>query len=306
MVLWDSFVNNQKGPALSLPTFQAALGNLRRTGEMLPPYTCPELDVTYEHPRKGSLPIAIDDRVLPAVGTLYTNNRALGEAVRSKFDHQTRTLAHAQAILLDALQVSAPVWGFAGYTGTSIGYDTEAAGIGKFYRHLGQLKYKPKLIVDGGVSTGVLGLSSIFAKSLHIPTLGFIPFKGLSNIGPRTHMVVCGATYPDRQVAVAAASDILVCWGGKEGTIAECCMAIENGSCVILPIFRKYEQGSLPNQYLQIPLLRGAVTSGQLLVCTSPEDLRDCIEDALKYHARNKDASRGYRRLELRQFLTHN
>lgn len=202
---------------MSLPTFQAALGNLRRTGEMLPPYTCPELDVTYEHPRKGSLPIAIDDRVLPAVGTLYTNNRALGEAVRSKFDHQTRTLAHAQAILLDALQVSAPVWGFAGYTGTGIGYDTEAAGIGKFYRHLGQLKYKPKLIVDGGVSTGVLGLSSIFAKSLHIPTLGFIPFKGLSSIGPRTHMVVCGATYPNRQVAVAAASDILVCWGRERG-----------------------------------------------------------------------------------------
>lgn len=289
----------------NLPSYRQALKSVRETGEMLErPYTGWETGVEYEHPEKGTQGIVVDDRVLPAIDHFYTNNKALSLALGKRHVYTVAT-TRAMQVLNYALAGDGVVWGLSGYASAFPGakYHAEADGIEKFYEHFRAIGHKPALVVDGGVSAGVLGLNGIIAKQFQVPTLGFIPLQGLGSMGPRTHMVVYGATYQDREKAVAAASDILTCWGGKKGTERECEAAIDDGSIVILTRFREYEPDSLPSQYLRNPKLKEAFDRGQLIVCDSHDKIAECVAKALAAHHATKKWNRPRRLEKLQNFL---
>ena len=289
----------------NLPSYRQALQSLRETGEMLErPYTGWGTGVEYQHP-KGAREIVVDDRILPEIGNLYTNNQALSKALNQR---GARTIGSTRAIQVLSRALSdkdGVVWGFSGYASAfpGVNYYAEADGIEKFYEHFNKIGHKPNLVVDGGVSAGVLGINGIVARQFKVPTLGFIPLEGLGSMGPRDHMVITGATYQDREKTVAAAAEILVCWGGKEGTTNECVVAVEDGSFVILPIFRTYEADSLPEQFLRIPELKRAFDREQLIICDSPNKIPECVAKALAGHRDTKHWNRARRREKLTKFL---
>lgn len=277
-----------------LPTSKQAYDMLCRTGDIFPggfsPSSLP--GVYFQHPEKGRQNVHIDERVLPVVSRMYTNDDTLRRAIRA-YGASVGTLSSANTLIQQRF-TSGLVWGFAGFATAGRPYSVEARGMREIYRTLGPAR-KPALVIDGGVSAGVLGLSGVLAVEFGVDTLGVIPVEGLGSIGPRNRLLVWGNTYRDREKVVGTLPDILCCVGGADGTLRECLTAVEQGSIVVLLALQDYGSSSLPGSYKKHEKLRLAAKNDTLFVCHSISNIATCINAALEAHAR-LDSSVGTRR----------
>ncbi len=245
--------------------------------------------LTFEHPRKGIVPIRIDAGVLAMQGTIYADP-TLQAALHGRHI-AVQSLEDASNFLAQHLGPGNEklVWGFSGYatggvnpeTGKPFTYESEAIGLRLLYDHLLAKGEAPSLAIDGGVSEGFLALNSITAQSAGVPTLGFIPRQGLASIGVRDHLVVAGNTYRDRETFVGTA-DILVCAGGADGTERECIHAIQRGAAVLLLNLADYPPNSFARTFRANEDLRQANDEGRLVVCDSYEAVADSVDRILQ------------------------
>ena len=270
-----------------LPSPEEALNLLRKTGEMLSDdFPRTQLtDISHINTEGNRVPTMIDARVIPVVKEFLTTDSLLSAAL--KLHGAAVKPSSALEDLLGFRIRKGIVWGFSGFATPSkqIGgsdYEAETKAMKKVFETLGRSR-KPQLVIDGGVSAGVLGLSSVLSIQRGIDTLGVIPLEGLGHIGPRMYMIVWGNTYKDREKLVGSLPDILICVGGKDGTKRECIQAIKQGSIAVILAPRTYGSTSLPGSYRKNKLLRDAENT-QLFFCGSEDSIADCIEKAIKAH----------------------
>jgi len=291
------------------PDLQNAYNSLCYQGEQFPePHQLIQLDgPTFIDPNRGEVPIKIDGEVLAAQGTLYVGDSLLRQSLE---EHGVRaeTWQEATSFLDHHLDPSAEelVWGFSGYAtggfdseGKPYGYAEEAEYLQALYEYLEASDQLPSLAIDGGVSEGFLALNSVIAKSIHVPTLGFLPREGLDSAGIRDHMVVAGETYPDREALVATA-DMFAFAGGAAATIRECQKAVKNGASGLIFWHEKYGAESLPNVLDRYKDLQEALSDGRLAVCKSSAEIPEQVEKLLQ---KNVKASRTRRTEVIADFL---
>ncbi len=256
--------------------------SLCANGEQFPDRQVASLDgLTFDHPKDGPIAITIDREALAAQGNIYVGSPVLRKALQDRHIGAD-SLAGAEQVLSSHLAASELVWGFSGYATAGYNYDVEAQGLDRVYTHLAKRSRTPGLAVDGGVSSGSLGLSGVIAKEHNVPTMGMLPLQGLAAAGIRDHLVVWGNTYRDREVLVGTTPDVLVCVAGAEGTQRECQVALRWGSAVLLLALREeYAPSALPNTYQLFPEMTEAIDSGSMVVCRSMEDIPDGLDAML-------------------------
>ncbi len=256
--------------------------------------------ITYDHPRKGRLEVTVDDTVLACTGRLYAGSSALRGVLRQRGAH-TATLIEAARFVEQRISAGM-IWGFSGYATAGYPYGVEAESLSELYGYLSKIGKKPSLVVDGGVSAGVLGLNGVIAEQHQVTTFGCIPLQGLSSTGLRDHMVIWGNTYDDREILVGTLPDILVCVGGGDGTRRECQTALNNGSVVLLLSPRSYGPNSLPETYQGFSEMTRALSEHRLFVCGPNDSVRSCVDAALMAALR-VSTSRSARMGKMRQLL---
>jgi predicted Rossmann-fold nucleotide-binding protein len=250
-----------------------------------------------------SVEIPVDEEVLPHLGRIYTDNTEL-QCILQRYATRVATLGLAQRLIEDYLTGKRLVWGFSGYATPGFDYSVESRGMTLLYNRLAEMDHQPALSIDGGVSAGVLGLNAIIAKEHRVATLGCIPFKGLTSISARDHMVVWGATYQEREVLVGTLPDVLVCVGGGDGTRRECQAALRQGSVVMLLALRDYGPASLPETHQNFSEMRSAAHDGRLIVCRSEQDIAASVEAAITAATHTSSISRPARLQTIRRLLS--
>lgn len=218
-----------------------AYESLSEVGEQFPERArraAPQCDATYRHPVQGDQGVAIDPVALAGTGQVYADP-VLREAF-GKYGAEPLAAAQAVAVLRQSFESGGMVWGFSGFATPGYPYAVEAQGMSMLLDCLKSSGQEPAMVIDGGVSAGVLGLSGVLARQHRIPGMGFLPKQGLFSFGPRDHLVVKTDTYPDRERIVGTAPDVLVCVGGGEGTRRECETALAHGSTVLLLTLKDY------------------------------------------------------------------
>jgi hypothetical protein len=270
----------------NLPDSAEAYESLCARGEQFPKHArrvSPRGDTTYQHPTRGTQPVAIDRLALSATGRVHAD-AALHEAFEK---YGTTPVAPSEAVAtLTRVSDWNLVWGFSGFATAGYSYATEAHGMNALLEYLESTNRKPALITDGGVSDGVLGLSGVLAKRHCIPSMGFLPRQGLASSGPRDHLVVKMDTYRDRERLVGGAPDVLVCVGGGEGTRRECEAALAIGSTVLVLALKAYGPASLDATYHDVPIMHSAAREGRLLLCESVQDIPRAASRAIAAAAR--------------------
>ncbi len=290
-----------------LPTYRSLCYNGLQFPE---PHDTTQLEgLTYTHPVKGERLITIDREVLAAQGVLYASDLALQAALRG---HGIAAESPEAAVefLESQLQGDQEAWAFSGFatggfdpdTRKPYSYQSEADGLLALYEHLVEIGQLPKMTFDGGVNEGFLPLQALVARSLRIPTTGFIPKQGLGSVGIRDHMIIGGETYQDREALVATA-DRLVCAGGVGGTIRECVKAVRKGVPVLIMGNKEYPAESLPNMYRQDEELDRAFRTGRLIMCGTIKEIPGAVDDLFQVDATRR---RPERVEVIRELLSHN
>lgn len=231
---------------------------------------------TYQHPSKGSVQIAANDRVLRATGRVYVGDAELREALRAR-GARTASLKLAVDRIQSMCLRTGVIWGVSGFATPGPDCSAEAGGLAALYQFLADMQMLPMLVADGGASVGVLGLNGLIAAMHKVPTLGFSPLQGIASMGARDHTVIWGDTFRDREQLVGLLPDALVCAGGGDGAGRECEKALDHGSPVLLLALRDYDEGTLPVTYRSWPKLAEAEGNGRLVVCRSLDELPRCI-----------------------------
>lgn len=232
-------------------------------------------NLTFRHPTDGRQPVMVDDVILRA-GLIYAPQSVRSALQRISTPSKPLTTA---ADLIDKLfKEIGLIWGISGFASKGFDYGIEARGIAELYAYLREKQ--PGLIVDGAVAQGVLGLNGVLAAMQNVPTLGCIPLQGLTSLGERTHTLVWGDTYQDREVLVGSIPDILVCVGGGPGTMRECEHALNHGSIVLLLTLKPHEPGTFPRLYHTKPVIRDAIVDGRFVVCDSIDTVAAKAQEA--------------------------
>lgn len=259
------------------PTLGELHGLICEGGEQfpnrLPP--CVLKNMWYEHPRKGVRPVEVDLDMLAVASRVYTEDAALANALNAQGAPRTAELAAAGHVVAERMQHGL-VWGFSGYATAGYAYHDEARSMTYLYAYLESLGALPSLVVDGGMSAGVLGLNDVLARRWGVASMGFAPRQGLGSIGNRDHLVVWGNTYESREVAVGTVPDVLVCVGGSEGTRRECETALKHGGSALLLIVKpidQYREDAFPKTYESSAEVQRALHEGRMRVCTSTDEL---------------------------------
>lgn len=273
------------------PDLQPAYDSLCYQGKQFPEqHTITELDgLSFTHPKKGETPIAIDADVLAMQGMTYVGSANLRQALGEHGIPAAPTTAAATLLSEHFQSKDTRIWGFSGYatggidqgTGRPFGYQAEADGLRELYGCLEERGQLPSLAIDGGVSEGFLAVNSVVARSVQVPTLGFIPRQGLASIGVRDHMIVAGDTYQDRETLVGTA-DVLVCAGGDKGTVRECLEATLRGAAVLVLVLKDYPAASLAYNFRSYDELWDAYNAGRLVECRSLEQIGDSVDRILE------------------------
>ncbi len=266
-----------------LPNPDQALKLIRQTGDPYPDaadFIHPLGNHTYRHPRKGILPVEVDDRVLPAIGTVHADS-FIANALRER--GATVNIGGGEALERRHARGDTFAMGVSGYTLPGKNYAVEIQGLQKLYEYLIQSGRKPDLVVDGGVRTGALGANAALADKYGIRTLGYIPLQGLSSMSPRDDMVVRGITYEDREEYVGGfPHKLLVAAGGGEGSRRESQRALKTGSAVLLLALKDYNHNeSLELTYPKHRDLREAKEDGRFQICKRVEDIPAYVDLAL-------------------------
>jgi hypothetical protein len=211
---------------------------------------------------------------------MYVNNRIL---LRELKQHGARVTTHLKAAGLTRqwLSGSDTILGFSGYATAGYNYTAEADGMQAVFEYFHNARKRLALVTDGGVSAGVVGLSGVLGRMWNVPTLGFLPLKGLAEMGSRDHMIVWGNTFRDRERLVGTMPDILVCVGGSDGSMRECLEALKMDIVVVLLILKDYDPTSFPGTFSKMRKFSSPPRKGQVLACRSVDDIAECLRLAL-------------------------
>ncbi len=239
------------------------------------------------------LPVLVDTFAMQGVGQLYA-----GEEMRILLNRQmavgSNSLTAFDCMLGKAYSNrNRLLIGFSGYGTAGRPYDVEAQAMQAVLARLRQIGQVPSLIVDGGVSDGVPGLSGLLAKRAGVSSLGFVPKSGLDAIGPRDHLVVRKSTFQERERLVGLAPDAIICLNGHDATVRECVAAGEAGSVILLLAFRSsYDHRSFAGRYETLSKLRKTMSERRLRVCRDPKnllaDVRWMVQTALEASVPNR------------------
>jgi predicted Rossmann-fold nucleotide-binding protein len=254
-----------------LSDYMTALDLLCAQGEQFPALTrrASGRDTMFRHPTGEREPVAIDRFALSGTGVVYADGD-----MRQRFTTYGKppvVTSRAVATIRSVFPTGRLVWGFSGFATAGYSYEAEAKGMSALLTALEASQQQPALIVDGGVSSGVVGLSGVLARRHRIPSIGFIPKQGLARFGPRDHLVVKTDTYAERERLVGTAPDVLVCVGGGDGARRECQAALENGSVVVVLALKSYGVASLDAIYVNAML--PVLGERRLFLCESVDDV---------------------------------
>jgi hypothetical protein len=287
-----------------LPDYRSLYQSLARSGVLIPSNNRTIVtvsDATYAHDGH-TFPIQVDAFALQQAECAYTNHERLSEELTQL--HKPARRANQIALPIRAAQREQLVWGFSGFTFPDRPYAIEGRGMHALLACLRKAEQLPSLIVDGGGSEGVLGLSGLLAQRFAIPSLGYIPFPGLSTMGPRTHLVVHKSSFRDREVLVGLTPDVLVCVGGGPGAQRECEVAIQNGGVVLLMVLREYDyEQAVQYVYRSSKILAKASQEGRLIICTGLVDIQARVPRVIHAARRFSLPSRGRRMNTLASYL---
>jgi len=262
-----------------LPSAQVALASLRKNGNQFqtaPLVPQPMGGVTYLHPKKGVRAVEADSRVLAATGQFYAANETLRHAIQQN-GGRAEPLQFGTSFIKQMYALRRVVWGVSGFA--SIGYpcSVQADQLAVFYDYLASC-HRDAIVCDGAAGAGVLGISGVMAEERGITTLGVTPLQGMSTMAPRTHMVVYGDTYQQREVIVGLLPDILVIFGGGPGSEREGVATLEGGGRVLL--VDDPDHSSIP--WRTVPQMLQAVGEKRMLVCGGLDEIAAA---ARKLHA---------------------
>lgn|GEM_PF-2930710 len=244
--------------------------------------------------------VEVDPRVIAASGIVYANGSRLTDAL---YMHGAKTvLPLEKAYDYVAGHLSRPteeslVIGTSGFaTAVSSGYKDEAALLYTMYDYADRTRANLALSIDGASRPGILGLNVAAANLHNIPTLGYIPLKGLADMLPHDHLVISGNKYKQRQAHVGTTPDLLTVYGGRGGTLSECEAAIKAGGVVLQCNARVYGSEDLPNTYQQSDILREAVEKQQFIIHNPEDDMDEtfgfAIGRAIELAEENRPARR--------------
>lgn len=272
-----------------LPSAQVALASLRENGnqfQTVPLVPEPMEGVTYLHAKKGVRAVEADPRVLAATGQFYVANEMLRRAIHQK-GGRVESLQSGVSFIKQAYAQRRVVWGVSGFA--SIGYpcNVQADQLAVFYDYLAS-QHRDAIVCDGAAGAGVLGISGVMAEARGITTLGVTPLQGMSTMAPRTHMLVYGDTYQQREVIVGLLPDILVIVGGGPGAEREGVATLKSGGRVLL--LDDPDNSSIP--WRAVPEMMQAVGEKRMLV---RGQLDEIVGAASELHAVAARAVRGLR-----------
>lgn len=228
------------------------------------------LGVNYTHPRKGTFEAAADPRVIAACNVMYTDDDRLMMALSGQCG-LVSTLKEAGELFRRHFSLPELVVGVSGYASRGYPCAQFASALSLAYQSLMSLG-KPSLACDGATGAGILGLNGIVASRHGIPTLGFAALQGLASMAPRTHMVVDGHTYRGREELVGSAPDLLMCFGGGDGSLRECLASLRAGGSVL---------AALPVGGWRSALAGPWVKEGRLVFCDEEHAIPEAVGRAV-------------------------
>lgn len=279
----------------SLPTVGQAYRSLRKNGEHLleKHRNITSLDgLSFVHPTKGLTDIRVDNNSLAGCGRIYVCAGELSNALQKR-GAAVSTLSDALRLACGYIYGKGMVWGFSGFATSGRDYNIEAQGMSRLFSYLDKIGQKPSLVVDGGASKGILGLSGVLSKKHKISSMGFVPLGGLASMAPRDYMVIHGRSYVDREALVGTVPNILVCVGGGDGTRRECQAALAHGNIVLLLMLKDYGPELFSGTYQDFEDIKNA-QGKTLVVCSRKKDIPACIDTALAMNAQVNRPSRSY------------
>jgi predicted Rossmann-fold nucleotide-binding protein len=254
---------------------------------------------TYVHASRGEETMSVDERILPTIGRVYTDDEALAQALEER-GAQTAALDDALTVIRRRM-ARGVMWGFSGFATKGFECDVEGKGMRKLYDYIAE----DDTSADGAASAGVLGLNSVLARMNGVQTIGFSPRQGLSSISHRDHLVVKYHTYRQRERLIGAVSDVLVCAAGGEGARRELQRALNLGAIGLILALegKEYGPNTLPGNYQTFETLRNAEADGQLVVCRSAADIPAAVSDVVAASAETRDATRPVRLEAIRGYF---
>lgn len=254
-----------------LPSVEDAYRSLRDYGDQFltaPLVPQPLSGVMFSHPRHGVIEAKADPRVLAACERMYTNNERLMVALSGRCGLVCMQ-EDALAMLSGHFSLPQLVVGVSGFASRGYSCVAVASALSVAYGCLWTIpEYTPSLVCDGATGAGALGLSGVLAQSYGLPTLGFAALQGMSSMAPRTHMVVGGQTYQDREELVGSAPDLLLGFGGGKGTLNECLASLRAGGSVL---------SVQPHDSWRKAMDGPWVAEGRLVFCDSDDQIPEAL-----------------------------
>ena len=280
----------------------SAIEQLSRTGELYPDdRQLTEIPgVTYT--RDGAqYPVQIDRTVAEQCGALYADDIDMSVALYHLRLADVRTRQEAYLKLLEPLKAERQIWGFSGYATAGFDYGLEAGALRAIYEQMDG-DYRPQMVVDGGVSAGVLGLNGLMAREHGLPSIGVIPRMGCGSLGVRDDMIIWGDTYRQREMVVGTLPHVLWCIGGADGTRREAAWASRQRSAIVIVALSDRTHGpkSLLATYRNIKALRSAERREELIICREISEIPDIARAAHAIGARSDPEKR---RADLSQLM---
>lgn len=188
--------------------------------------------LTFEHPERGTLPLAVPEDAVRRSHIVYADDAVLTEAL---LDMGLTTLpTDACFIRLRELMRHGTIVGISGYATAGYSYSVQAQLMQAMFERLRRQKVPVILGVDGGGDSGILGLSGVLGEMTGLEMLGVVPRQGLPTMAPRSRILIAGDTYRDREFVIGTIPDVLICLGGGEGTYRELKAAHAAGTSVVV------------------------------------------------------------------------
>lgn len=248
------------------PTFSEALKRLRTTGKQFDQKSSRiPLGNEFTHlDWKGEqVPALVDGQIIYEPAAVYAKDPLVQSRLN---DLRGETSFEGLATYLRRmLQDPELIIGFSGYASDGFGYEVEADGMQEILRSFRQEKIG--LVVDGGTSLGVPGLSGLIAKHEGFETLGILPLEGLRSVGPRETIIVLGKQYGDETELIGRFPDVLFIMGGGPNATREYLEALRTGNSVVMMKLKDYPANSLASTFETLSETQQARKTGQLTVC---------------------------------------
>jgi predicted Rossmann-fold nucleotide-binding protein len=257
-------------------------------------------DVQYVHPRHGVVCARCDEVALKASGRVFAS-ASVGQSL-AHIRH-VESLYGAARIIGNTMFGRRLIWGVSGFAARGYELNAEAKGMSRVFNHLARSNERPALIVDGGSSQSVLGLSGILAKKHSFTSVGFTALQGMASMAPRDLMVFSGTTYQSREELIGLTADILLCFGGGEGTRRECLANLYYGGVSVVFALKDYPADMFAGEYRNRTDKTEEELDGRLIICRSVRDIPHCLDAAIQKSWQIRNGVKSHKTNRLNEIL---